>query len=125
MKTFIYLFIILSIFILTPNFTSAKEVYGIGILLKKDNNCPYPKVQNVLNNSPAAYTSIQPGDMIIKINGEDTSQMSLLNILTALKGHRGSCVNLLIQRNCQNTLYSLTRCAVKMPFYDGNLICHE
>lgn len=124
MKKFIYIF--LSILILTSNVSFSQEINGIGIYIEKaNNNCPYPKVKNVLNNSPASRTSIQPGDLIIKINGEDASQMSLLNILTAVKGSRGSCVNLLIQRNCQNTLYSLKRCAVKMPFYDGNLICNE
>lgn len=126
MKKFIYTFLTLSILILTSNVSYSQEINGIGIYIKKaNNNCPYPIVKNVINNSPASKTSIQPGDIILKINGEDTSQMSILNILTALKGKRGSCVNLLVQRNCENILYSITKGCIKIPFCDRNIMCYE
>lgn len=125
MKKFIYSFLTLSIFMLTINISSSKELNGVGISLEKSNNCPYPIVKGVVENSSAAKALIQPGDVVLKINGEDTSEMGKLNMLTAMKGPKGSCVNLLIQRNCCISSYSLKRCLIKSPLSDSNLMCRE
>lgn len=125
MKKFIHPFLILSIFILTSQTSLAKEFNGVGISFEKNNNSPYPIVKGVVENSSAEKALIQPGDVILKINDEDTSEMSILSILTAIKGPKCTCVNILVQRNCEKTLYTLKRCPIKMPLYHHNLMCYE
>ncbi len=113
MKKSVYLFLILIIFILTANISVSKEIYGIGICIDKNNNCPYPIIKGIINNSPASKSLMQPGDIILKINDEDASKMGVLNVLTGIRGPEESCVNLLIQRNHKNIPFSLRRCRIK------------
>jgi len=52
-----------------------------------------------LTNSPAEKAGLKPGDKIVKINGEPTSKMSLIEATLKIRGPKGTVVNLTILRN--------------------------
>ncbi len=51
-----------------------------------------------LSNSPAEKAGLKPGDKIVKINGEPTSKMSLVEATLKIRGPKGTAVNLTILR---------------------------
>lgn len=51
-----------------------------------------------LSNSPAERAGLKPGDKILKINGEPTSKMSLIEATLKIRGPKGTTVNLTILR---------------------------
>ncbi len=52
-----------------------------------------------LSNSPAEKAGLRPGDKIIKINGEPSSKMSLVEATLKIRGPKGTAVNLTILRD--------------------------
>ncbi len=52
-----------------------------------------------LSNSPAEKAGLRPGDKIVKINGEPTSKMSLVEATLKIRGPKGTAVNLTILRD--------------------------
>lgn len=51
-----------------------------------------------LSNSPAEKSGLKPGDKILKINGEPTSKMSLIEATLKIRGPKGTIVTLTILR---------------------------
>jgi carboxyl-terminal processing protease len=69
---------------------------GIGIELTLENHIP--EVISPIEGTPAARAGIEPGDRIIKINGQGTDGMDVGQIVKRLRGAPGSRVTLTILR---------------------------
>ena len=65
-----------------------------------------------VKGSPAYEAGVRPGDIILAIDGKDTSSMDLVEALAKIRGPQGSKVKLLIQRNGQNIIFEITRTLV-------------
>lgn len=82
----------------TKTFTEdlSGEIQGIGAEISdKDNQIV---VVAPLEDSPAAKAGIKPGDQIMEINGESTSNMTLDSAIQKIRGKAGTEVKLLINR---------------------------
>lgn len=70
---------------------------GVGIRIQKMPNGPI-KVVSPLEDTPAYLAGLQPGDLIIKIEGEAAKKFSIRRAVNAITGEPGTYVRLTIRR---------------------------
>jgi carboxyl-terminal processing protease len=81
---------------------------GIGIEITLQNGMP--SVISPIDGTPASDAGIQPGDLIVKIDGQPTNRVGLDEIVKHLRGTVGSAVKIEIARTNQKPLeVTLTR----------------
>ena len=81
---------------------------GIGIEITLQNGVP--SVISPIDGTPAAEAGLQPGDLIVKIDGQPTNRVSLEEIVKHLRGTPGSAVKIEISRTNQKPFdVTLTR----------------
>ena len=73
-----------------------QEIQGIGAEISLDDNLL--TIITPLKKSPAELAGLKPGDKIIAINGEDATQLGLLEGITKIRGPKGTPVTLSIYR---------------------------
>lgn len=76
---------------------------GVGLsITKPTENKPdkpaYVEVAQPIDDSPGAKAGIQPGDLIVKIDGTDTSTLTMNEVLDRLRGTVGAPVTVTIKR---------------------------
>lgn len=67
---------------------------GIEITIRDD----VLTVVSPIESTPAFRAGIQPGDQIVKVNGESTKELSLIDAVKKLRGPEGSSVTIAIMR---------------------------
>ncbi len=72
------------------------EFGGVGIEIGMEKGRPV--VISPIEGTPAFKAGIKPGDVILEIDGEDTSNMSLIDVVQRIRGKVGTKVQLTIQR---------------------------
>jgi len=72
------------------------EFGGVGIEIGMEKGRPI--VISPIEGTPAFRAGIKPGDVILEIDGEDTSNMSLIDVVQRIRGKVGTKVQLTIQR---------------------------
>jgi len=86
---------------------------GVGIEVAADNGAV--KILRPIEGSPAQKAGLQPGDMIVKIDGEDIGA-DLAGAIAKMRGSSGSVVRLTVRRPPSTDLveYSLKRAKVEV-----------
>ena len=69
---------------------------GLGIEISQQ--AGFPKVIAPIDGTPAARAGLQPGDLIVAVNGESVQDQNLDKIVRVLRGSPGSSVTLTIVR---------------------------
>jgi carboxyl-terminal processing protease len=72
------------------------EFGGVGIEIGMEKGRPV--VISPIEGTPAFRAGIKPGDAILEVNGEDTSNMSLIDVVQRIRGKVGTKVQLTIYR---------------------------
>ncbi|MDR1363490.1 MAG: S41 family peptidase [Spirochaetaceae bacterium] len=87
---------------------------GIGLYISKPST--YVEIASPIEDSPGWKAGLQPGDLIIKIGEESTSDLTLDEVLARLKGPAGDKVFLTIRRG-ENIEFpvTLTRAIIEVP----------
>jgi len=69
-----------------------------------------------IEDTPAWKAGIKPGDYIVKINGELTRDMTLMDAVKKMRGEPGEIVNLTVLRNSEKKLldFKITRDIIKI-----------
>ncbi|MEG6522381.1 S41 family peptidase [Desulfotomaculum sp. 1211_IL3151] len=94
---------------------------GIGAELEMQGT--YPKVVRLLEQSPAQQAGLQTGDIIQQVDGQDIAGQSLSDIVSMLRGTKGTTVTLTVKRAAQEDFQvSITRNTVHMPTVFSELI---
>jgi carboxyl-terminal processing protease len=75
---------------------SAGEFAGIGAELTRDDN--HPVVLSPIDGTPASRAGIQPGDIILRIDGHLTDGLSLKDVVDSLRGPANTQVKITIGR---------------------------
>ena len=86
---------------------------GIGVEIGIRNNLP--TVIRALKNNPAIESGIQSGDIILEVNSESVSGMSIDEITSKIKGEAGTSVKIKISRNKEEKEFSITRAKISNP----------
>ncbi|MDY6046989.1 MAG: PDZ domain-containing protein, partial [Anaerobutyricum sp.] len=61
------------------------EYVGIGITVMKDTTTGYVSIEQVQKDAPAYNAGIQPGDLLIEVDGNDTTTLSLQEAVNLIK----------------------------------------
>jgi carboxyl-terminal processing protease len=97
------------------NFTQG-EFEGIGALLEmKDGR---PTIVAPFDGSPAQKAGVKPGDVILKVNGNDVSGQSLTQIVSQVSGPAGTQVTLTLQDPNTGTTRDLTITRAKIQIHN-------
>ena len=94
---------------------------GVGIVLGvKDKQLT---VVAPIEGTPAETAGILSGDLIVKIDGQDTKDMALDEAVGKIRGKEGSKVTLTIQRTGKEVQeYSLTRATIVLKSVSGKML---
>jgi len=84
----------------------------------------FPTVVSCIEGTPASKVDIQPGDKIIKINGESTEGITLPEAAEKLRGEPETNVTIIIQREGEEEPleFTLTRVIYKIPNIKKDLL---
>jgi carboxyl-terminal processing protease len=80
--------------------TTTGEFGGLGLEVGLENG--FVKVISPIDDTPAQKAGIQAGDLIVKINGKPVKGLSLNDAVEAMRGPRGSAIELTIVREGGN-----------------------
>jgi carboxyl-terminal processing protease len=67
-----------------------------------------PMIRAPFDDSPAYNAGLQPGDIIVRVNGEETAGLSLDQVVSRIKGPQGTSVTLTIMRTDSASLLEFT-----------------
>jgi carboxyl-terminal processing protease len=98
------------------------EFEGIGARLEDKNSTI--TVVSPLTNSPAEKAGLKPNDVILKINGESTEDMSLDQAVDKIRGKEGTEVELTVYRTSATDpiVMKITRQAILVPSVTWKMI---
>lgn len=97
---------------------------GIGAELGKTNG--QLTILSVLADTPAEKAGLEKNDIILKVNGEDISTLTVGESVMKIRGEKGTTVKLTILRGDATQEYSITRGTISTPsvtseVLDGNI----
>ena len=75
-----------------------------------------------LKDSPALAAGVQAGDVVIGVNGEDSSSWSVDQVVAKIRGEVGTKVNLVLLRNNDKIDVSITRAEVSSPTVEAEIV---
>lgn len=87
---------------------------GIGIYMVKDTENDKIMILSPIKGGPAEKAGIQPGDLIISVDGETCTAEDMSAIATKIKGEEGTTVKLEILRGNETLSFELTRENIKV-----------
>ncbi len=86
--------------------TTSGEFSGIGIEMTMENG--QVKVVSPIEDTPAFREGLQPGDIILTIDGESTQELSLPEVVSRIRGPKGTDVELTIIHTNSNNPETVT-----------------
>ncbi|MFT5859200.1 MAG: carboxyl-terminal processing protease [Flavobacteriaceae bacterium] len=87
---------------------------GIGALIRKNGDFVY--VSEPYEGNPASESGLKAGDKILEIDGKDMTGLSSADVSTALKGPKGTDVEVKVERiNNETKLIKINRDEIKLP----------
>jgi carboxyl-terminal processing protease len=104
------------------NDTTQGSFGGVGLYISKpvgerpDGKPPYVEVASPIEDTPGWRAGINPGDLIIEIDGESTDTLTMDEVLARLRGTPGAEVKLLIRRGEKLEFpVTLVRAVIEVP----------
>ena len=95
---------------------------GIGIYMVKDEKTNKIKILSPIKDSPAQKAGIQPGDLILSVDGEEYTGDDLTVISTKIKGEAGSTVTLQVLRDNQKIDFEIKRENIVVNPVEGEVL---
>ncbi len=94
---------------------------GVGLSITKSSistaeKPAYVEVASPIEGTPGALSGIMPGDLIIEIDGTNTAEITMEEVLSILRGPAGTDVTVLIRRGkAMEFPVTLTRAIIEVP----------
>ncbi len=89
--------------------------YGLGIQINKRGADQPLMIIAPIDGTPAARAGLQPGDVIAKIEGQDTIGLTVQEAVRKLKGEKGTKVTITIQRAGESASFDVTLLRDEIP----------
>lgn len=97
-----------------------QQVVGIGVTVQmKEDGI---EVVNVQAGGPAAEAGLEPGDVLVQVNGVSLEGMTLDDVAALIRGEEGTPVTLTYRRGSRRTTVKAVRRAVVMAATRGQLL---
>ena len=101
--------------------STSGEFGGLGIELGTEDG--FLKVVSPIDDTPASAAGIQPGDLIVKIDGQPTKGLSLMEAVEKMRGKAGSDIELTLVREGGKPFdVELTRAVIKVRSVKSQLL---
>ncbi|WP_298184927.1 S41 family peptidase [uncultured Pseudomonas sp.] len=101
--------------------STSGEFGGLGIELGSEDG--FLKVVSPIDDTPASAAGIQPGDLIVKINGQPTKGLSLMEAVEKMRGKAGTDIELtLVREGSKPFEVELTRAVIKVKSVKSQLL---
>ncbi|MDH4570311.1 S41 family peptidase [Pseudomonas sp. BN414] len=101
--------------------STSGEFGGLGIEVGTEDG--FVKVVSPIDDTPASKAGIQPGDLIVKIDGQPTKGISLMEAVDKMRGKAGSKITLtLVRDGGQPFDVELVRAAIKVKSVKSQLL---
>lgn len=101
--------------------STSGEFGGLGIEVGMEDG--FLKVVSPIDDTPASRAGIQPGDLIIKLDGQPTKGLSLMEAVDKMRGKTGSKLQLtLIREGGKPFDVELTRAVIKVKSVKAQLL---
>lgn len=94
------------------------DFIGVGISIIK-NSKGQVEVVSPLEDTPAFRAGVQPGDIILKVNNQDLSEMSISRVVETITGPKDTTVTLTMRRGTQEFDLTLRRERVEIHTIKG------
>ena len=85
---------------------------GIGVTVMKDTVTNYVLIEGVFKNTPAEEAGLKKGDYIISVNGKDTQEMSLEEVVSEIKRDDKKTALIKIVREGEEKEYDIKKTTV-------------
>ena len=111
---------------LTPGERKANQkktsgVYvGIGVTLRSGED--QVVVAAPIEGSPAERAGIEPGDVVVAVDGEDVRDEELATVIDKIKGPEGTSVEITVSRDGRERMFDLERAEIKSPVASWTMI---
>ncbi|MDH1666404.1 S41 family peptidase, partial [Pseudomonas chengduensis] len=93
--------------------STSGEFGGLGIEIGMEDG--FVKVVSPIDDTPASKAGIQPGDLIVKIDGQPTKGLSMMEAVDKMRGKAGSTIELTLVRDGGRPFdLTLTRAVIKV-----------
>ncbi|HLA31424.1 MAG TPA: S41 family peptidase [Pseudomonas sp.] len=101
--------------------STSGEFGGLGIEIGTEDG--FIKVVSPIDDTPASAAGIQPGDLIVKIDGKPTKGLSLVEAVDLMRGKAGSKITLsLVREGGKPFDVELTRAVIKVRSVKSQLL---
>lgn len=100
--------------------------YGIGVNMRENEDGTVSVVGFAEGSDNAQKAGLKIGDVFIKVNGEDVTDMGIASIRQLIIGEEGTTVNITVLRDGKEVDLTVTRVAVNSPtvsydIFEGNI----
>ena len=86
---------------------SSNQFIGLGVSIAKDSDTGGFEITGLTEGSPAENAGLQRGDIILSVDGEDVTGMTISDARSLITSHSDESVTLLIDRNGSQTEYTV------------------
>lgn len=100
------------------------ELEGIGATVETDLSSGYTRIVSPMPGSPAEAAGLLPGDLLMKIDGQDIHGQDITTVVGKIRGPAGSTVHLEVARSGQSEpmAFTIQRARITIPSVESRLI---
>lgn len=104
--------------------STAGEYDGIGAVMSQNKESGIITIAQVYSDSPAEKAGIKDGDVLYKVNGEEVTGEDLTEVVSQIKGKRGTEVELTVLRgdNGEDITVTAVRETIEYPTVDHRML---
>lgn len=95
---------------------------GIGASLQQDEQTMIVTVVHVYKDSPAEAAGLLDGDIVLKVDEYDTSDMELSEVVSHIRGEADSTVHLIVYRGTEELEFDIQRKKLSFPTVEHEML---